>query len=528
MIEMEKKANENGRKRTQWLIFAIVVGILSGAARMAQTGIQGIGDSDYYWHITLGKHILENRSIFREDIFSWIAAERGYVETAHSWLGSVIICLFSNVSSNPIYGAALFTGITTAAISFVMACVYGSPFDKENSKCDFPNAFLSIIIGLAIVLIPVQTRPLNFGLLLFSLTMILLHDGFDNPESRKCWWLPAISLLWANLHGGSVPILFAFHGLFLVLCILPSFSWKGIGQTSRRTAGRIRRFVLLWIADAAAALMNPYGWRLLIYSFHTNSEATKKYVMEWYPAKLLNFAVLAALLVLLMTLLLREERKTFELRYLLPVLATLLMTGKYVRIEPYLTLCTLMLIWHVLHTAFGSWIPKKLNSVRVKRITALLATLSVAMIGFVAAVTSDRLVNHDSRSGDPLSQGLLEAIDELQPERMYTTYNDGGYLIYHGYQSFIDSRADLFPGPVLNRAIEFASLKNFSSDKLEEYIREYDFDAILLSHGNTLNAWLTLHPNWEPVYEDETFSLYKKTEEKKNVLKSPKVDISTN
>ena len=481
MIEMEKKANENGRKRAQWLIFAFVVGILSGAVRMAQTGIRGIGDSDYYWHITLGKYILENRSIFREDIFSWIAAERGYVETAHSWLGSIIICLFSNVSSNPIYGAALFIGITTAAISFAMACVYGSPFDKENPKCDFPNAFLSIIIGLAIVLIPVQPRPLNFGLLLFTLAMILLHDGFENPESRKCWWLPIISLLWANLHGGSVPILFVFHGLFLVLSALPSFSWKGIGQNTRRTAGRVRRFALLWIADAAAALVNPYGWRLLIYCFHTNSEATKKYVMEWSPAELLNLAVLAALLVLFMALLLREERKPVELSYLLPVLATLFMTGKYVRIEPYLALCTLMLIWHVLHMTFGTWIPKKLNSVRVEKITTLLTVLSVAMICFSAAVTSDRFVNHESRSGDPLSPGLLEAIDELQPERMYTTYNDGGYLIYHGYQSFIDSRADLFPGPMLNRAIEFASMKNFSSDKLEEYIREFGFDAILLS-----------------------------------------------
>ena len=48
MIEMEKKENENGRKRAQWLIFAFVVGILSGAVRMAQTGIRGIGDSDYY------------------------------------------------------------------------------------------------------------------------------------------------------------------------------------------------------------------------------------------------------------------------------------------------------------------------------------------------------------------------------------------------------------------------------------------------------------------------------------------------
>lgn len=509
---MEKNENENGRKRTQWLIFAFVVGILSGAVRMAQTGIQGIGDSDYYWHITLGKYILENRSVFREDLFSWIAAERGYVETAHSWLGSVIICLFFNASSNPIYGAALFTGLTTAAISFAMARVYGSPFDKENPKCDFPNAFLSIIIGLAIVLIPVQPRPLNFGLLLFALSMILLRDGFENPESRKCGWLPAISLLWANLHGGSVPILLAFQGLFLVLSILPPFSWKGIGQTSLRTVGRIRRFVFLWIADAAAALVNPYGWRLLIYSFHTNSGATKKYVMEWYPAKLLNFAVLAALLVLLMALLLSEERKPVELSYLLPVLATLFMTGKYVRIEPYLILCTLMLIWHVLHTAFGTWIPKKLNSVRVKRITALLATVSAAMIFFSAAVTSDKFVNHVSRAGDPLPQGLLEAIDELQPERMYTTYNDGGYLIYHGYQSFIDSRADLFPGPMLNRAIEFAAMKNFSSDELEEYIREFGFDTILISRENSLNAWLALHPDWEAVYEDGEYSLYRKTE----------------
>jgi hypothetical protein len=95
---------------------------------------------------------------------------------------------------------------------------------------------------------------------------------------------------------------------------------------------------------------------------------------------------------------------------------------------------------------------------------------------------------------------------------MYTTYNDGGYLIYHGYQSFIDSRADLFPGPMLNRAIEFAAMKNFSSDELEEYIREFGFDTILISRENSLNAWLALHPDWEAVYEDGEYSLYRKTE----------------
>ena len=55
-------------------------------------------------------------------------------------------------------------------------------------------------------------------------------------------------------------------------------------------------------------------------------------------------------------------------------------------------------------------------------------------------------------------------------------------------------------------------MKNFSSDKLEEYIREFGFDAILLSRENSLNAWLALHPDWEAVYEDGEYSLYRKTE----------------
>ena len=80
---------------------------------------------------------------------------------------------------------------------------------------------------------------------------------------------------------------------------------------------------------------------------------------------------------------------------------------------------------------------------------------------------------------------------------------------------------------MLNRAIEFASMKDFSCNEMEAYIREFGFDAILLPRENSLNAWLTLHPDWEPAFQDEIYSLYKKAEQKDSVLKLPKVDIST-
>ncbi len=96
---------EESRRENAWRVMAVLSGIVAGFLRVIQMSLTDGYDSDYYWHITLGRYILEHKAIFHEDVFSWIAAENGWTETAHSWLGSVVIYLFSEIHSEPFVGA---------------------------------------------------------------------------------------------------------------------------------------------------------------------------------------------------------------------------------------------------------------------------------------------------------------------------------------------------------------------------------------------------------------------------------------
>lgn len=141
--------------------------------------------------------------------------------------------------------------------------------------------------------------------------------------------------------------------------------------------------------------------------------------------------------------LLAKEKKTIDISYLLPVFATLFMTAKYMRIAFHLVFCTIMLIWKFLYdTEDGTWF----DGLPVINIGSMLPTIVVsccivAMLIFQPIKTI--YTSEDDGSG--MSKELLSAIHELAPERMYNDYNTGGFLIYNGLQSFIDSRADLFP-----------------------------------------------------------------------------------
>lgn len=497
---------QNKKARNQNLLLCLTISLLGGTLCAFKISQAGIGDSDFFWHNILGKYIVENKSIFEEDIFSWIAVERGYTETAHSWLGSVLVYLVTSLFAKPFYGAVAFSWVSGTAVSFAMCYAYGSPLNIENPKCDFLNCIFALLAGLSVPYVFISPRPLNIGLLLFVISMSLLHDGFDHAESKKCWWLILISVLWANVHGGAVPILFAFTGLFLVLSFIPAFSFMGIGQRKGFDLTRIKRFFGLLVGEIAAAMVNPYGYKLFIYFFYTNNETTKKYVMEWQQPPLLRSSILITLAVLIIVFFIKKREKPVEISYLLPVLATLIMTGKYIRIESYMVFCAVMLIWYIVSLYCGEeYEPKRFNTAKRGKITVLLFVCILAF-SFIVCVSSAN--ENTERAGDSITDELVEALHKINPQRLYTTYNDGGYLIYHGFKSFIDSRADLFPGDMLEKAIQFRTLSDMSNEDATKYIKEYAFDAILIAPKTPLATWLELNQDWEIVFQNDTHIIF--------------------
>lgn len=111
---------------------------------------------------------------------------------------------------------------------------------------------------------------------------------------------------------------------------------------------------------------------------------------------------------------------------------------------------------------------------------------------------------------DKMDSTFVEELKALDAKRLYTSYNDGGFVIYHGMQSFVDSRADLFPADAIDASVQMGLAANTSERALQDNIEKYNFDAILLnrSESKTCIEMMDLLPDWQRAIENDSYIVY--------------------
>ena len=119
-------------------------------------------------------------------------------------------------------------------------------------------------------------------------------------------------------------------------------------------------------------------------------------------------------------------------------------------------------------------------------------------------------LNKDFKNQNRISDELLVTIKEQSPERLFNSYNAGGYLFYHDVEVFIDGRYEpyadsgvvqtyrtLVGGPVLTGG-------NFKA-----VLDECDFDLFLVSENDPyLLDFLKNSDGYKLIGSDENYFLY--------------------
>src|SRR5438270_109401 len=93
-----------------------------------------------------------------------------------------------------------------------------------------------------------------------AVLLILLIQRFCEGRSRALFWLPAVVLVWANLHAG----FFTAYG-FLVIALAAEGLKLLLRRPEAMPARRLRQLGLVLLACIAVAVVNPNGW--LIYPY---------------------------------------------------------------------------------------------------------------------------------------------------------------------------------------------------------------------------------------------------------------------
>ncbi len=473
---------------------------------------------DFWWHLRTGQYMVETGGIPRSDPFSFTSTGKEWV--THEW-GSEVLMYW-------IYQAAGWGGlilafsiiITTSFVLVYRRCA-GKPF----------VAGIALLLG-ALATAPVWgVQPQMITMLLVSVFLCLLEkysteSGSNGAEAgratRHLWWMPPLTVLWVNLHGG---YLLAPALVLLVAVGLALDEWVGSPsqrdawgrspqqastRSSRLFAGIRRATPLLVVAVlcTAAIAVSPHGTRMYSYPFETlGSEVMAENLRDWLspnfhrpsmiPFALLMFATAAAL-----ALSPKRPRPSEVLLAAVTGLAAL-RSGRHI---PLFALVAIPLLaehaWLWLKDVPGGrWLAAPDREPTRPKALFHMAVL-VAVILWTALRFGVIIVEQRKSEAEVFPRAAVEYLrNERPPQPLFHRYDWGGYLLWYlhpMYYSYIDGRADLHGDAFMEEY--FRTYRGRS--RWRQTLERWKIQSALVEPEAPIASLLRQDPAWEKVYED--------------------------
>src|SRR5229473_2756377 len=210
-----------------------------------------IADTDFWWHLKTGQYIIEHHSLPVPDPFAYTTSLNGedqvrHFNLTHEWLAQVLLYL--------VYSLAGFPAIVfVRALILAAICGIGGFLAARLSQSFYAGIAAAFAVA-SVAIAFTADRPALVTFLFVAVFVALL-------ELRVALWtLPAISLFWANAHGG----------FFLGWVILLAYC------TQNR-----RRLWLITACSIVVSCLNPNGFGALSTLLTYRQSPLTANLLEW-------------------------------------------------------------------------------------------------------------------------------------------------------------------------------------------------------------------------------------------------------
>ena len=446
-----------------------------------------LGHYDLGWHLAAGDLIRARGNIPFQDPWSFTSGGRQWYNL--SWLWDVIASVvFQYAHFN---GLILFIVVLGATIVGYLTSICLSSGASAIAVCI--SVFSACLLYPAFATYPNIYLAASPNISTMLLCVIFYKECLNGT---RCYWLPVIMVLWANLHGGFL-LGFLIIGIFGGVALL------------RRDWVNFKIYSLVGASCFAATFINPLGWHIYVGVATTLGHFVQAYITEWWSF-FGNIAVPGSIPGIIYILIFIA----FELHYrtscrlesrLLSWLFLSLGLYQYRYMPFFFMFSTVPMALH-----FDRLLPKQSFNFKIDR-----TLLAAGIVGMCALPFAYMKIDPVIELPQMLSEQDVTYLQTHFPNaRVLNHWNNGGILIFRtrgAIPVFVDGRAaTAFPDDLLHDYFKLVQLEINETD-WDTVLKKYQIDTVLwVKAHEELRRFLVERRGWKEAYAGEYTSIYVK------------------
>ena len=444
-------------------------------------------DNDFWFTINQGRYVLSNG--FPTTVINVIHDLPFVYQSSGS---GVLFYLIYNYLGN--YGIMIMTLILLELISYFYykLCLL-------VSKNNYRSIILTTLFML-IFLLYTFPRPHLFTVLNLVVILYLLERYIKENNYKLLIPIPFIYLLQVYMHGMYyVPLL-----VFITPYLLNSFKYKFKFLNQGPVNYNKKPLFITYLVSALVGFLNPYTYKMYTYGFSSYGNATMKENINelasinfnTFFGKICIFTIIAIFLLFII-----NRKKKIPLRYYLLALGTcILAIDAYKSFYLFLT-CSLFSIAYMYRENIETVISKK---------TKIITCLIIVLLAGIAIGTTKVLTPSQHNPATYLKEN-----NKLESPKVYTSFEDGSYFEYMGFNCYVDPRAEVFIKA--NNKKEDILKENFDMQhgliNINDFLNKYQFEYLVVRiDHDAIYTYLqdNKETNYKKIYEDKKYQIWEK------------------
>jgi hypothetical protein len=464
------------------VVFGLVLGVGLVGGRSAF-----LNDPGTFWHVELGRQILQAGDVPRADTLTYTREGAAWVD--QSWAFDVMLAAVVDH-----WGWSGAVAVSALGLAWLYGALARS-LSQEGASPPVAAAVAVLAAGIGAIHFLARPHLLTFA---FVFATLRLCRAYHASGDRAFWAVPALMVLWANVHGG-----------FLAGPVIVATAALGHAVSGPWDAARMRRlagFGVVFVLSVLAPLANPYGlglYRHVIYLLFQSG--LPEIIAEYQPApfghveaRILEWVVLALVALPSFS---RQRMDRYDLAHTLVWMHLALGTARHIPLFALAVAPGLARLVDGLLTpstdpeadrALGRW-------------TWWPVVVSVGVL--VAVGAGARLGRLDPRHW-PLA---AVAVLDRQPvsERLFHEQDWGGLIAAQcapKRRTYLDDRFELFGKPALLEYLD-ALQGGPAWDALRD---RHGFQLVWIRPDRPLARRLLAEPEWDVLYRDTVSILFRR------------------